>query len=558
MRNLVALSLLFVGPLAAACSLETQGEGMDPEGEALGEVEQPVYGGGDFAHWSPGNIPVCFGQAGNDDLRYRTREIVEDNWGRTLTGRNKFSPRGNPPAGVPAIAWGTTCSEAHPPNTIKIQFVANTFKADRFGPDSSTATEIRLPNNDLSWYFRHTVLHEFGHALGLVHEQERPDNWTPTPGFFPVVYKPIYCGQKDAQAGIEDFRSGGNYYTSFDKGSIMNYCANGNPNFGVLTPADVWGTQRLYGVPGDASCQYLSDTYGITYNVGYAFATPGAKAKWDAMKCTTTPSSSDHCQKASDLYGIDAGVGWGYAPQSVRTWWTTNACNTKPLDSKTLCQRAADKFRMIPGQTNGTAPTEVVNWWKTSACQTQPSQQDTCQNISDMYGIYAGWTFGWAPAQVQAQWTKLNCMTSPSSDPAPSAHNTSSFCQVLSDNYGLSNADKTAAAPQAARDAWVGNACNTVPKSTNVCQRISDTFGTTAWVGWGSAPAEVQQSWTAHNCATTPTRGKEMCQVLADRYGIVGEYPFWGAATNAVISQFVQLGCMEAKTRSKFRVAIPG
>jgi hypothetical protein len=75
---------------------------------------------------------------------------------------------------------------------------------------------------------RATAVHEFGHALGLVHEQNRDD-------------APTWCKAKH-QGEIPD-----KTITRYDPTSVMNYCNSTWQNDGLLSESDILTVTTLYG-----------------------------------------------------------------------------------------------------------------------------------------------------------------------------------------------------------------------------------------------------------------------------------------------------------------------
>jgi len=186
---------------------------------------QPLYQGGNL--WFNGLVPVCYdgGDGNNQALLGQARSLL-DTYGWSAVANIQF------------VGWGV-CDTPGALGSVRIHFAhGGSGNTSQLGQHVLSFTDLTLADDASAQQFNYIVLHEFGHAIGWLHEQQRPDNWS-------LLNGEIYCtiNQTNPPQGIA---LGGNTRTPYyDNQSIMSYCT-GNP--GMLSPGDVTGVQDAYGL----------------------------------------------------------------------------------------------------------------------------------------------------------------------------------------------------------------------------------------------------------------------------------------------------------------------
>jgi hypothetical protein len=177
--------------------------------------------------WPRRPINVCF--EGNNQARDMewVQEFVEASWGSE--------------AGVSFKFTHTPCARVRGERDIRVALTPQPASCGGVtgGDSSQYGTDLDdLPSglkvsacpqskDDVKELLRGNTVHEFGHALGFIHEELRSD-------------KPV----AEAECGLLHVFEG-TYLSRYDNNSVMNYCADARQN-GYLSHLDIEGSHNWY------------------------------------------------------------------------------------------------------------------------------------------------------------------------------------------------------------------------------------------------------------------------------------------------------------------------
>jgi hypothetical protein len=343
--------------------------------------------------WANSIVNVCIdpvdnGGADKDRLVAEAQRVLAATWGKA----SKLQFKGSSETGAGQAQWGT-CAYGfiHEGNysTIALHFCtgssSSAFCAARdydngtkapgayrgmvnngtpyyFGPVPPTMftepydvtyrpgiTPMGLVGDDTEAFqtrFRYQVIHEFGHALGFRHEQDREDN---SGGVFcdPDTTTTTDISTVDFDYGVP--------YGVVDNNSIMSYCARDtlasvNTRFPVLLSGiDIWGARQVYGTrPSAHGFMILSDGDPTLAVNAYGGATDGGILRMNRACTITNPDCTWTYQRGMLVSDKDPTL----AIKRVRT-----------SDNKWILRLARAALRVNPSEPGTCTPSNGECTW---------------------------------------------------------------------------------------------------------------------------------------------------------------------------------------------------
>ena len=178
--------------------------------------------------WKSSAIPVCWENANEDNKWYRSivQQSVIDTW--QSHSAIVFSGWESCVAGNRGVRILIADQGPH------TKGLGTLLDGKKNGMVLNASYENWSPScqNRLAYCSYVIAVHEFGHALGFAHDQNRPDT-------------PEHCDMGQGSDGSTETVS----WTPWDEDSVMNYCNPKWSNGGRLSKFDIFLVQRLYGKP---------------------------------------------------------------------------------------------------------------------------------------------------------------------------------------------------------------------------------------------------------------------------------------------------------------------
>lgn len=333
----LALALLLSTLGAAGCAFEHGS--VDPEGVVA--QDQPLYIQNPNGNlWSSTTIPVCWENktvSGITASELATRKAwiktaVEGSWQHVSALR--FTGWGTCSSGASGIHIDPTVPSGS--KSAHVGAIGNALDGVDSGMhinvtaicdrnDAFTSIDGRVWDNGCQYALSVRAIHEFGHALGFLHESDRGDNPTTC-----VDGEPNYDRSNAVTVGEWDIRS------------VMSqsYCVN---SYGKLSAADIAGVQRFYGVGAQKDWLWVSE--GVNTPAATSAFTVPPRQTFQVKRVTQpgagfTPIAGDFDGDGyTDIFWYKPGTG------ADRYWWGGDGTFTSAaatVDGSTYAPIAGD------------------------------------------------------------------------------------------------------------------------------------------------------------------------------------------------------------------------